>query len=249
MRTTKMMWIAVAVVAGMTASFAPGARAAIMTLDVVADVHIRTSTPNTNQNNTGSQLLVGNMTGSNAMNTLLRFDTSVLAAMAGPGQWIQVDSVTLKVQNTGQSGSGGPVPIDVLLYGYTFGETTATWNNPAGDGSDTTLGGDKTGSLVADVSASVTANASVVFTSMAAFSTAVENATKGNNEINLILSRNPQTNANSYSRFRDRENFTTGYFQMDVNYTVIPEPATAGVLVLDAAAFLIRRRRMQMIRA
>ncbi len=214
--------------------------ATTVTLDVAADVMIRTTSATTNVN--GSEVIVGNTASGSGerLHGLVRFNTSTITIPVGFA--IDVTSATLKTVNANSSGGGSNLTIEVYDYAYGFGETTATWNNPAGDGSDSTAGG-TTGLLLSTLSnVNNAANGTNSFSSSANFISIVETAINGDDTVNLLLKRNTFSDANIFTRFLGDESGVG--FQLDVTYdlVVIPEPHAA---LLGGLGFLLllRRRR------
>lgn len=214
--------------------------ATIVTLDVAADVGIRTSQATTNQN--GNQVIVGNTANGSGerLHGLVRFDTSSIIVPAG--QTIDVTSVVLKTVNASSNGGGGGLTIEVYGYAYDFGETTATWNNPAGDGSDGTPGG-TTGLLLSSSGIDNAANKTNSFSSSANFVSVVEAAVNGDDTVNLLLKRNTFSDSNTFTRFLGDEDGVG--FKLDVTYDLVsvPEPASLVSGLLGVTLLVGRRRR------
>jgi hypothetical protein len=202
-----------------------------VTLDVIADtmIYSRAGETNKNFNNTsGHNVVVGY--GGGIQRGLIRFDTSSLAIPDNGS--MSVISAVLKVTNTDTGGLNDP-DVGAYDYPYDFRETTATWINPAGDGSDSTLGGTIGTLLTSKANMNDTANYANTFDSSAEFVAAVETAIAGDNTINLLLKRpNDSGTSNDYIRFGDREGWETGYFQLDVTYILTLYPPAGTVIII-----------------
>lgn len=215
----------------------------MITLDVVADTYLYSLDADANNNgDTDNEIIVGvNNPGSGGQfHGLIRFDTSTISVPVG--FTINVTGVTLNTLNRNAAGGGSNLTIQVYDYGFEFGETTATWNNPAGNAADSTAGGTE-GTFLTSSSVSTGANDTNSFDSSAAFISVVENAIGGDNTVNLLLKRSSVADTNSFTRFLSLRSGDPG-FELVVDYDLIavPEPATAllgglGVLLL------LRRRR------
>ncbi|MDT8389124.1 MAG: DNRLRE domain-containing protein [Lentisphaeria bacterium] len=217
------------------------ASADTITFDVVADTYIVANDANDNRNDDPDNELIVGYAGA-IQRTFIRFDTSPISL---PGNTIvTVTSSVLRVTNrNGANGSSDP-NVGVYDYAYDFGETTSTWNNPAGDGSD--VAGGTAGTLLTFINnLNDTQNVSHIFPSSAEFNSVVEAAITGDGTINLLLKRTNDTGtSNDFVRFRDRDN-ATGFFQLDVTYDLvaIPEPSTIALAGLGLAGVCLRRRR------
>lgn len=197
-----------------------------VTLDVVADTYIASNLATTPQNG-DVKLTVGYAGGTKR--ALIRFDTSSITFPAGAV--LAVSSAVLKVTNTGTGGLNDP-DVGIYDYAYDFGETSATWNNPAGNGSDSTAGG-TIGTLLASIAnLNDDADVSHTFASSPAFQSVVETALAGDNTINLLVKRpNDSGTSNDYILFRNRELNASGYFQLMVTYELTLPPAGTVIII------------------
>lgn len=212
----------------------------IVNLNAAADVGVRSGQPTTNQN--GGEVIVGNTASGSGerLHGLVRFVTSSIVVPVD--QSVNVTSVVLNTLNAATNGGGPGLTIEVYDYAFDFGETTATWNNPAGNGSDSTPGG-TTGLLLSSASINNSANATNSFGSSANFISIVEAAINGDDTVNLLLQRNTFTDSNTFTRFLGDEAGTG--FELEVTYELVPVPEpTSGVIALvglGVLAFLKRR--------
>lgn len=222
-----------------------------------ADTYLRSDQPTTNFG-TANQLIVGsnNLFGNNdgtgtdqaPYSGLLRFDLSDLQTAAG-GQPVVINSVTLMVHTTTVgSGAGGSVPFDLALfdYAFAFGEATATHNNPAGNGSDSTIGG-ATGTLLTALTITSAAGGQTwTFASSSQFVANLQSAytTIGNSTVNYILKETTFTDNAGFIRLDSRDGTPVGGFAptLTIDYSVVPEPSVALLGGLGLLGFLRRRR-------
>lgn len=93
--------------------------------------HVRSDNPTSNRD--GIQLIAGTQASGNRLHILLGFDVSYIAELVG-SNISRVDSVALILTHD-NAGTGSNAMQSVHLT-RPFNETTATWNNPHGDGTD-----------------------------------------------------------------------------------------------------------------
>jgi len=204
-------------------------------------VTIRSDIANGNQDNDPDFENIVGRVGSDFMRVLHEFDLSEIASQAG-GLPVTIDSARLELVTRPRddgSGQGGAFTVDLLEYGFDFVESTATWNDPDGDGSagtgDTTAGG-TLGALLSSVAVSgsgISGNSLVTLADSAAFRTAVANALAGGDDTLRLLmkAQNESGSGNRFISFRDEVFATADYRpKLVVGFTVssgvIPEPAT-----------------------
>ncbi len=234
----------------------PAARAA--TVLSTNSVYIRNDTGGgaTNQNaDTDIEEIVGWNAGTAGMELrgLYQFDVSAIASdvnTLGGGNFanLTINSVTLTLFE--RRGLTQSFQIDVYSYGFNFNEATATWNNPAGDGSDLTVGG-TFGSLLTSGAVAFTAttadNESFTFIDSAAFRNALFNAAQGDGSLELMLDRtgSPAAGQTGFLSFSsDEQGGGTGLRRptLSFDYSVVPEPSAALLGGLGLIALLRRRR-------
>ena len=198
-------------------------------------VYIRESQADTNQNgDTDNEIIVGFTDDDTELRGLLEFDITAIPSGS------TIDSVSLVLDTGG--GLGGSITINTYRYGFDFDEAVSTWNAPApGDG---TAGG-TIGSLLSSSTFESTVTADITFGDSPAFRTAVSDALAGDGFVRLLLARSDNSGAGQhrFARFRD-EGFGTAARrpELEVNYTIIPEPASVALMGLGALALVLRRR-------
>ena len=200
--------------------------------------------------------LIGVFMNTDEMRGLFAFDLSDLAAAASSGQTIQVDSVSLTL--TGRGGGFGSVSdmqLTLHQYDFAFVEADVTWNDPDGDGSavsgDTTAGG--TLATVLSVASGVNPNTTgpVVFANSVDFVSAVAAALgSGDKTLRLLARRTGGTTTGDGSNLVRTWDETAAVAAnrplLSIEYSVVPEPGTLGLLAVVAIALAgcgLRRRK------
>ncbi len=207
-------------------------------------VTIRSNVPDGNQEGL-SQIIVGQNATFGLLRGLFEFDLSAIEADAA-GRPFTIDSASLVLYVVGSGGGGAAVTqYDLHLLGTNsdFTETTVTWNN-----APTTPGGTP-GTLLSSVSFdpddAANLNRDQTFGDTAAFSAAVDAALDGtDNTIRLLAkANNESTTLSNFARFAQDDGGTAAnHPELIVNYTVVPEPGSLG-LMAGALGLLARRRR------
>ena len=177
----------------------------------VADsIYIRADQANSNADGDGDLENIIGRVGNNALRGLYAFDLSAIAAQDPCGN-AEIESVTF-TQTTrsrdGGSGQGGAVMADLLLYGFDFDESLATWNAPApGDGTP----GGTLGSVIASVTLDPSvAGGTAVTISSPGLNAAVSAAlSQPDQTLRMMLKLQTETGGgNNFISFRN-EDFTT----------------------------------------
>jgi hypothetical protein len=220
--------------------------AAVIQIAVEADTYIRNDAagPNTiNDGDADNEIIIGvNGSSTAELRGLLRFDLAPLLGMMGG----TINSVTLTgTTRTGAPGGQNATPstltLDVFDYGFEFVEANASFNNPAGNGADTTAGG-TVGTLLSTESvlnpASLPSGQSVVFGDSAAFRTAVSDQLAGDLTLNLLVIGTSNTDQ-SFLRFDDEDRPNPFLLTVDI----VPEPSSALLAALGSLLVLRRRQR------
>lgn len=226
--------------------------AATLSTSVTQDTYIRNDgTPNSNNNgDTDNELLFGSNGGTDNLRSLLGFDVSGITDQVnsiGGGDYsnLTINSVTLTLYE--RRGFARTIIVNVNAYGFDFNEATSTWNNPTGDGSDTTTGG-TLGTLLGSQSVtwdSTADNEQVSITlGGSSFASAIQNA-ETTGTLNVLLNTSTLTNPNFISFTSDRSGNTARHATLDIDYTVtaVPEPSSAALFGLSGLCLLLRRKR------
>jgi len=209
---------------------------ALIDATLVADTFIDSDNVSVNgDGDADNELLVATLTDGRSLRTLLRFDLSPITALGAPGDLV-INSVTL----TGKTGSWATlfndnISIEVREYGFDFGETTATWNDPTGDGSDTTVGG-TLGTVLSSQTGLSNNPGTVVFPDSSAFQNSVSNSLAGGT-LNLLLLETAAGDDRQLMRFEDEDR--PNPFQLTVDVTVIPESSTLALFGIAGLSILL----------
>ena len=191
-----------------------------------------------------NELLVGR---ADLLRPLLDFDVSDITdavTSTGGGNYdnLTIQSATLTIYER-RAPSATIGTIDVRSYDFDFSESTPIWNNPAGNGSDTTPGG-TLGTLLADdfsinwPTSGTDNDSSVIALDAAGLKAAIQNAS-ATASLGLILTSNGYSNVSSvgfHSVTSNRSVTTTRHALLEVNYTVAGGPPPNPVLLLAATS-------------
>ncbi len=209
----------------------------------VADsTYIRQSWEDTPQDGDGDkENLVGFLTSSDEMRGLFEFDLSEIQAWSDEVAHVELVLTT----RPNQAGSGSPT-VAIHEYGFDFVEAAATWNDPAGDGSDSTVGG-TLGTLLASATFNATDQGlAVTFEDTPEFRAAVAAALNSPDQTLRLLARQTSS-GNSYVRFQNEEFDWSGDLSgrpLLIVHMAVPEPSSLLLACLGLAAVgLIRRRQ------
>lgn len=204
--------------------------------------YIRTTQADSNQDNDGDDENIVGFNGAEELRGLYAFDLSAIAA-ASSGNPFTIDAVRLVQRTRNSAGSGTSFTSTVHAYGFAFNEGTSTWNDPDGDGGDLT--GDPVDGGTLGTALSITdtydpttnLNADVTFPDTPAFRAAVLSAATAGEPLRLIA-----TGSGGFTRFLDETVGTAGNRpELIVDYTVVPEPASAAAAGLALLGLLARR--------
>lgn len=225
------------------------ASAATLTLTTTADTFVRADSPSSVAGGTAAELLVGQLSGTQAMHGLLTFDLSSIPVNA------TIDSVSLVLKQSSEDGSSAVTTVTLNLYQLTeaFVESQASWNNRATGTAWATAGGTFDSTVLSSASLRTRPSQAPVLTlpvdqtwaSTSGFVAAVQSAADGSNSISFLLKDADESNAaRELIKFFGKEGTTSP--QLIVNYTsAIPEPSTvaflSGVIVLVGAIGFRRR--------
>jgi len=207
-------------------------------------VTIRNDGTNASTNQNGSvQIIVGVNNTNSLLRGLFEFDLTAIETAAA-GNPYTIDSVTLVLrQGDITNAAASSITYDLHLLGANsdFNETAVTWNDAP------TVAGGSVGTLLS--STSYVPNSGTAFRTFGtttAFESAVADilANDVSNSIRLIAKANNEAaTTQTFSRF-DSDEVTTAANrpQLNVTYTVVPEPGSA-MLAISVGALLLRRRR------
>lgn len=192
-----------------------------------------------------TQLIVGSNKTSGPLRGLLAFDLSALGTL-NPAT---IDSVELVMHySSGGFSEIGSLTID-LRTTQAFDETTATWEDPDGNGNTADdVDGGSLGTIVSSLTFNPTAVGDHTFSDSLPFRDAVTTALAGDNMLYLLMHEefdgaSEPTDTVNFTRFDSEDAGNTDFRpELVVNYT-IPEPASLGLLGLGALCMLGGRRR------
>lgn len=211
---------------------------------------IRSDSPTTNFSTyldaSHSQFIVGNTAAGADIHALLSFNLSVLPVNA----IINSATLTLTTAAADATSSNTTVQLDLVSLTTAFTASQATWNNSATGSAWTTPGGDYNPIILSSISlnpVTVPANTASTFASSTSFASVLQSAYSASSPLELMVKLDNETGTTRNIFFFDGDgNTPTGTFRpsLTIDYTVVPEPATAALL---GAAFgigvLVRRRR------
>lgn len=187
--------------------------------------------------------LVGNNNTSGPLRGLYTFDLASLEALLGPGEELQVNSVSVTFTANGDDS------------GFTEGESEAfdvvrTAGNYVGQSyEDLGWDTDPSAGLIAvlgsfTVTDGAAAGDTFVPVSTSAFADAIEaivNVDSGS-RLNLVVKAQSETTTDSNNFLRLYGTSSPGT-PLEIDYTIVPEPATVALLAFGGAGVLARRRK------
>jgi len=208
---------------------------------------IRSGTEADNVQASTSMFIGNTSSGGTPMRGLFGFDLSYIETLAG-GNPYTINSVTFKLTTvTANTSFPGASTFSAFLTDSFADETLATWNNP---GSGHSAGG-TIGALLSSISITPTIAGTLQETASftgASWISAVSNSLAGaGNTLNFLVKRGTEnTSANYFWRPADDE-YTGTYGvnarpELIVDITVIPEPATLGLLGIGTLLTILLRR-------
>lgn len=247
MKRLNKVWVIVGFLAWMGS-----VSANVITNFATADTYIAGDPARINNNYGGlTNMIIGGHVSNGPYHGLLRFDLSGLTNVV-------INSVKLQMQSHGATTGYTNVTINVYELSaananWVEGTSTggpqagsATWNSNglsawAGSAGASTAGTDYINTILASYGTATTPPSLIDFTSQAAFISAVSN--KLGAALNLGLGLDGTWTASGFFRFATDEstNLTPA---LVIDYTVIPEPATIGLLGAGFLFIILARRRM-----
>jgi len=199
--------------------------------------YIRSGGPDT-VNDNASYAYIGTTSATDFRHMLMGFDVSYLDTLIGGNEYT-INSVQLKLTQYNDA-TGSATSTFAMHLTDAFDEATATWNNSGTVGALlSTAPIDCATSLQGDIHTFTGAN----------WITAVESALSDPSKtLNVLGKRNVEGGAGSYYVFIQSDegaaNGINGRPELLVDITVIPEPATVGLLGMGAlVALLVRKIR------
>ncbi|MFA6962561.1 MAG: DNRLRE domain-containing protein [Opitutaceae bacterium] len=232
-----------------TTLMSAAASAATLTLNPTADTFVRADSTTSTAGAAAAELLVGQLTSTQAMHGLLSFDLSSIPVDA------TINSVSLVMRQSTEDGSSliTTVTLELHLLTQTFVENQATWNNRVTGTAWTTAGGTFDSAVLSSVSvsvrpsqASLTLPLDQTWASSSDFVSAVQSAADGSNSIAFLLKDANETNAGrELVKFYSKEGSSAPQLIIDYTAASIPEPSTVALLmgsVVLAGGVCLRRR-------
>lgn len=228
---------------------ATAASADTLTLNPTADTYVRADQPSNTFGST-TELLVGQLTSTQAMHALLTFDLSAIPVDA------TINSVSLVMRQSSEDGSSAITTITLELHALTqaYVASQATWNNAATGTAWTTAGGTFDSTVLSTVNVRTRPSQAPVITlpvdqtwaSTSSFVAAVQGGADGSNSISFLFKDANETNvARELIKFFSKEGTTAPQLTIDYTVAAIPEPSTVALLmgtVVLAGGVWLRRR-------
>lgn len=236
------------ILAAATLVAALSASAAEINITSSADATIRSDQPDTNLG-TNAQLIGGSLGNPGSLNFLMSFDLSSLYSAAGANA-ITINSVSLQLHTSsaGQNASGALPILALNNYGFSFTEGSATWNAPATG--DSTAGGTLGTQLQTLATTSSAGGQTLSFGTSTAFVSNLQTIVNSSlGTARYLVNETGSRTDNGFLRFDSKEavGSVTGAIAptLIIDYTVVPEPSTYGLLGAAALAgvAMVRRRR------
>ena len=220
------------------------ASADIISLTTTGDAMITDYTPDGNISTSYNSIGVVNE--GSQRRTVVRFDTSSMSTiLSNPNTTI--NSVTMKLTGGPATFTGAAVVLSIATKNAGWVESQVTWNSRS---TGTSWAGSSPGSESTNLGGfSWTTGQSGVEYSTTFSGTSAEllgllsSWTSSTNAGLLVLPA--QTTRDQILGFQSKETSTTAAPTLVVDYTVVPEPATIGLLGFGVVGMLIKRRRVR----
>ena len=218
------------------------ASADIISLTTTGDAMITDYTPDGNISTSYNSIGVVNE--GSQRRTVVRFDTSSMSTiLSNPNTTI--NSVTMKLTGGPATFTGAAVVLSIATKNAGWVESQVTWNSRS---TGTSWAGNSPGSESTNVGSFSWSNGdsgveySTTFSGTSAeLSGLLSSWTSSSNAGLLILSTG--TTTNQILGLVSKEHATATAPTLVVDYTVVPEPATMGLLVVGGLFGIVRRRR------
>ncbi len=214
-----------------------------LTLTTTSDTNLRQDQPNTTfASNT--EVLVGQLSGTQALRGLLTFDLSAVPENA------VIESVQLVMrQNIADTnGTAATVTLNVHLVTEAFVLSQASWNNRQTGTAWSTSGGTFDSSVLTSTTAQTkpATLGDITWGTSVGFVSAVQGAYDQSGSISFLLKSATEGSAREIVRLASSENAGGFDPQLIINYASIPEPSTLALLLGGAGLIVsvgVRRRR------
>lgn len=231
---------------------ATAASAATLTLTPTADTFVRSDNAATTGGGAASELLVGQLSATQAMHAVLSFDLSAIPEGA------TINSVSLVMRQSSEDGSSviSTVTLELHALTQTFVEGQTSWSNRATGTAWATAGGSFDSEVLSLASVRTRPSQAPVlalpadqtWASTSGFVAAVQSAADGGNSIGFLFKDANEANAGrELIKFFSKEGANAPQLIIDYTVAAIPEPSTValmmGTVVLAGGVWLRRRSR------
>lgn len=202
------------------------------------DTTIRSDNPTTTYNNTTNGLFAGVTLAPGTIRGIMNFDLSLIPVGA------TINSISLTLVTLKSDGASNPYAyqLDLVSLGTAFTEATATWNTTNGTTAWPTPGGDIGSTILSSTNIDpqfVLPSSTHTFATSSSFVALAQSAADGSNnlELALKLSSEVQDTFRKVYFFYDSAGGTLAP-QLTIDYTAIPEPSAAALLLLAVGTLL-----------